>query len=110
MVDAGLPCPTRDRQLVVDSRGSFFRITPPMRCLNVVCMVVPPGPSHSFRIPVVRHDIVVIRELFVTDSAFPVLFDDLAVQQFCAFPPVSGVRDILSDDAGLLPGERQGVP
>ena len=72
-------------------------------------MVVPPRPSHSFRVPVVRHDIVVIRELLVADGAFPVLFDNLPVQQFPAFLPVTGVRGILSDDAGLRRGGRQVV-
>jgi hypothetical protein len=48
-----------------------------MGCLNIVRMVVSPRSSHPFGIPVVRYDVVVICELFVTDSAFPVLLDDL---------------------------------
>jgi len=53
-----------------------------MRCLNVVWMVVPPRASHSFRIPVVGDDIVVIREVFVADGAYPALLPNLAVQKF----------------------------
>jgi hypothetical protein len=48
-------------------------------------MVVPPRPSHSFRIPVVRHDIVVVREFLVTDGALSALLDNLPVQQFPHF-------------------------
>ena len=50
-----------------------------MGCLDIVWMIVPPGSSHPFRIPVVWHDIVVVRELFVADGTLPVLLDDLAV-------------------------------
>jgi hypothetical protein len=74
-----------EENLFADSYGALLFVAPPMRCLNVVWMVVPPCSSHSFRIPVVRHDIVVIRELFVTDGAFPVLFDDFAVQHLSHF-------------------------
>jgi hypothetical protein len=34
---------------------------------------------------VVWHNVVVIVELFVADCAFPVLLDDLSVQQFAHF-------------------------
>ena len=58
-----------------------------MRCLDVVGVIIPPRSSHPFGIPVVWYDVVVICELFVTDGAFPVLLDNLAVQQF---PHLSG--------------------
>ena len=48
-------------------------------------MVIPPRSSHSFRIFVVRNDIVVIREVFVADGAYPALLDNLSVQQFPHF-------------------------
>ena len=51
-----------------------------MRCLDIVWVVVPPRSSHPFGIPVIWNYIRVIRELFVADGAFPVLFDNLAIQ------------------------------
>jgi len=56
-----------------------------MRCLDVVWVIIPPRSSHPFGIPVVWCDVVVIRELFVADGAFPVLLDNLAVQQLSHF-------------------------
>jgi len=53
-----------------------------MNGLDVVWMLVPPHPSHSFRIPVVSHDIAVIRELVVANRAFPALHHDFPVQEF----------------------------
>ena len=52
-----------------------------MGCLNVVWMVISPRSTHSFRILMIRYDIVVIREVFVTDGAYPALLDNLSVQQ-----------------------------
>ena len=74
-----------DRPSRIHSGRSFFFIAPEMRCLDIARVVIPPRASHSFRIPVVRHDIVVICELFMTDRAFPVLLDNLPVQQFPHF-------------------------
>lgn len=56
-----------------------------MRCSDIVRVVVSPCSAHPFRIFVVWHDIVVVRELFVADCAFPVLLDNLSVQQFPHF-------------------------
>jgi len=56
-----------------------------MCCLDIVRMVVSPRSSHSFGISMVWHDIVVVGELFVADGAFPVLLDNLAIQQFPHF-------------------------
>jgi hypothetical protein len=53
--------------------------------LNVVGMVISPRSSHSFRFPVVGHDIVVVCELFVADRAYPALFDNFPVHQFLHF-------------------------
>lgn len=52
-----------------------------MCSLDIVWVVVPPRSSHAFGISVVWRDVVVIGELFVTDGALPVLFDDLPVQE-----------------------------
>jgi hypothetical protein len=56
-----------------------------MRCLDIVWVIIPPRSSHPFRLSVVWHDVIVIRELFVTDRAFPVLLDNLPIQQFPHF-------------------------
>src|SRR5581483_3718218 len=45
------------------SGRSFFPITPPVCRLDVVWMAVSPCSSHSFRILVVRNDVVVVSEL-----------------------------------------------
>jgi hypothetical protein len=50
--------------------------------LDIVRMVIPPCSSHSFRILVVRDDVVVIREVLVADGAYPALLEDLSVQKF----------------------------
>jgi hypothetical protein len=56
-----------------------------MRCLDIVWVIVSPGSSHALGIPVVWHDVVVIGELFLADCAFPVLLDNLSVQEFSYF-------------------------
>jgi hypothetical protein len=56
-----------------------------MRCLDIVRMVVSPCSAHSFGFSVVWHDIVVVREVFMADCAFPVLLDNLSVQEFPHF-------------------------
>jgi hypothetical protein len=45
-------------------------------------MIVSPRPSHPFGISVVRHNVAVICELFVADCTYPVLLDNLPIQQF----------------------------
>lgn len=52
-----------------------------MRCLDIVWMVVSPRSSHPLRILVVRNDVIVVGELFVTDGARASLLSDLPVQQ-----------------------------
>jgi len=65
----------------VYSGRSFFFVAPPMCCLDIVWMVVPPSSAHSLRILVVRNDVVVVGELFVADGAYTSLLSDLTVQQ-----------------------------
>ena len=69
----------------VYSGRSFFFIAPGMRCLDIVWVVVSSTSAHSFWIPVVRHHIVIVCELFVANRASPILLDNLAVQQFPHF-------------------------
>jgi hypothetical protein len=80
-----LPCQRTDGPSVIYSGRSFFFITPEMRCLDVVRVIISPSSVHSFRIPVVGNHIVIVCELFMTNGAFPVLLDDLPVQQFPHF-------------------------
>jgi hypothetical protein len=86
-----------------------------VRSLDIVGMVVSPRASHSSRINVVGHDIVVAGEGHLTDGTLPVLFDNFAVEQlphlcfraeFAVSPRVMQVFDPLdaevSDAASLL--------
>jgi hypothetical protein len=63
--------------------------------------VISPSAAHSFGILVIRHDVVVVRELVMADGASAVLLDDLSLQQlphFCRRPqfPISpGVMRII---------------
>ena len=50
--------------------------------LDVVRMIISPSSSHSLGIPMVWDDVAVVRELFVADGAFPVLLDNLPLQEF----------------------------
>ena len=52
-----------------------------MDCLDVLWMIVSPGPSHPFGLDMVGHNLDVFREGCTTDCTFPVLFDDFSVQQ-----------------------------
>jgi len=45
-------------------------------------MIISPRSAHSFRILVVRNDVVVVGEFFVADGADSALLPHLAVQQF----------------------------
>jgi hypothetical protein len=45
-------------------------------------MIVPPRSSHSFRLFVIRNDIVIICELFTANRTDAVLFDDFPVHRF----------------------------
>ena len=64
---------------IIHSGRSFFFIAPEMRCLDIVWVIISPRSSHPFGIPVIWNYIGVICELFVTDSTFPVLLDNLSV-------------------------------
>lgn len=48
-------------------------------------MVISPGPSHSLGIFVIWYNVAVVRELFVADCAYSVLFRDFALQEFPHF-------------------------
>jgi hypothetical protein len=67
---------------LIHSDGSLLFVTPPMYCLDVVWMIVPPPSAHSFRIPMVGDDFVIIAKLFVANCAYAALLADLSVEQF----------------------------
>jgi hypothetical protein len=54
--------------------------------LDIVWMVISPRPSHSFGIPVVRNNVVIVGELLVADGAYACLLSDLHVQQLPHLP------------------------
>lgn len=56
-----------------------------MSCLNIVWVVVSPSSAHPLGIPMVWNDVVIVRELFMADGAFPVLLNNLPVQEFPHF-------------------------
>jgi hypothetical protein len=56
-----------------------------MCCLDIIWMVVPPRSSHSFRVLVIRDDVVIVREVFAADGAYPALLDNLSVQKLPHF-------------------------
>lgn len=53
-----------------------------MNRLDVLGVVVSPRTSHAFGLDVVGHNFVVIGKRLAADCAFPVLLDDLSVEQF----------------------------
>ena len=75
-------------------------------------MVVSPGPSHSLGILVVWHNVVVVRELMVADSADSVLFRDFPLQKFphfsgrSEFPVSPGVIGVLDSSNARLRAAR----
>jgi len=73
-----------------------------MSCLNIVWMIVSPSSAHSFGVSVVRDDVVVVSELFVTDGAYASLLSDFPVQHLAhlgrrsQFPVSSWVMRIIN--------------
>jgi len=76
-------------------------------------MVIAPRASNPFRILVVRDDVVVVREVFVANGAYPAMLDNLSVQKLPhlgrgpQFPISSRVMRIF--DASELPLLRAGA-
>jgi hypothetical protein len=64
---------------VIHSGGSLFFVAPPVRCLDIVRVIVSPGSAHAFWILVVRGDVVVVREFFVADRAYSGLLSNFAI-------------------------------
>lgn len=65
----------------LESSRSLVAVTPPVRGLNVVRVVVAPGASHAFGVLMVRYDVAVVGELYMAERAFSSLFDNLAVHK-----------------------------
>jgi hypothetical protein len=52
-----------------------------MHGLDIVRMVISPGASHSFWLPVVRYDVAAVGKFVAANGTCPSLPDDLSVQQ-----------------------------
>jgi hypothetical protein len=52
-----------------------------MHGLNILRMIISPGPSHSFRVSVVRYDIAAVVKFMAANGALPCLLHDFSVQQ-----------------------------
>jgi hypothetical protein len=60
----------------------LLEVAPAMCRLNVVRMLISPGRSHTFGLPVVGDNIPAVGKRLVTDCALPVLLVDFLFQQF----------------------------
>ena len=69
-----------------------------MSCLDIVRVVISPSSSHPFGLFVIRHDVVVIREVFVANPAFFVLLHNFSIQQF----PHFGLRSQFSISSWMM--------
>jgi hypothetical protein len=61
--------------------GADIVMKSPVRCLNIVWMVVSPCSSHSLTPFVIWHNVVVIRELFLANWADSILLSNLSIEQ-----------------------------
>jgi hypothetical protein len=64
---------------------SPFAVAPEVQCLNVLRMVVSSRPSHPSRINVVGHDVAIVGERHLADSALPVLLNNFSIEQLPHF-------------------------
>ena len=74
-----------DGPSLVHSGRPLFSVAPPMRCLDIVRVVVSPRSAHPFGIPVVWNDVVIVGEFFVADRTYSGLFPHLSVHQLSHF-------------------------
>ena len=91
-----------------DPHRPLFPVAPPVSSLDIVRVIISPGPSHSPRVNVVWNYIAIICKLGATDAAFTMLGDDLFIDQFshlrfrAEFPVSPWMKCILGTaDAGL---------
>jgi hypothetical protein len=49
--------------------------------LDIIRMIIPPGPAHTSRVDMVRHDVAVIRERGTADAPFTALGNDFSVEK-----------------------------
>src|SRR5579863_2406225 len=68
------------------SGGALFSVAPPVHCLNVVGVIVPPCAAHTAWADVIGNHIAVIGELLLADTANAVLGNDLPVEQLAHLP------------------------
>lgn len=63
----------------------FLKVAFPVSCLDVIGMIISPCSSHPFRVFVLGHNVVEIREWFAANSAVIFLLDDFPFQQLLHF-------------------------
>lgn len=90
-------CGPRSSCFSLTTTRSFLPVAPPVNSLNVIRVIVSPGPSHSPRADVVRHDIAIICELCSTNATFTTLEDYLSIEQL----PHFSVRAEFSVPSGM---------
>ena len=78
--------------------------------LDVFRMVVSKGPAHPLWISMIGDDVMIVGELFVADSARPVLFSNFSVQQLPHLSRAIEVPGSLLDDEGPPRARGQAEP
>jgi hypothetical protein len=69
-----------------------------MHGLDIVRVIVPPRSSHTARVDVIGHDVVVVGKCLLADGARSVLLDGLAIEQLPHLP----VRTELAELSGMM--------
>jgi hypothetical protein len=69
-----------------------------MHGLDIVRVIVSPCSSHTARVNVVGHDVVVVGKGLLADGARFVLLDDLAIEQL----PHLRIRTELAEPSGMM--------
>jgi hypothetical protein len=69
-----------------NSLRPFVPVAPPVNRLDIIGVIVSPGPSHAPRVDMVRYDIAIVRELGLANAAFTALGYDLSIEQLSHLP------------------------
>ncbi len=67
------------------SARTLFSVAPPVNCLNVLRMIVSPGSSHSSGMDMVGHNVAIVGEPLLAESAYPILQSNLPVEELPHF-------------------------
>jgi hypothetical protein len=71
-----------ERPSLVLPRGSLFTVAPQVRCLNVLRMVVSARSYHPSRVNTIGHNVAIVGEHYLANSASPVLLNYFPIGQF----------------------------